>query len=424
MSDMTYIGDKLDPKQFGGLKGNSISHYMIELINYILYNQDYDLPIAVLICAIDFTKAFNRINHNIIITKLSDMGVPGWLLNIVMGFLAERVLVVRYKGETSTAQSLPGGGPQGTLLGLLLFLILINLCGDQGYSEIGKEITNPKKKFTPSSFHAKFVDDMTVAEAFNISESVLPNPDRPLPDTYHARLGLKLDLEKSKVYELIKEIRNYSTVNEMKLNLKKTKFMLFNPTNNYDFVPDLTLEGADLETLDEMRLLGLIVRSDLSWKSNTDQIISRAYKKLWILKRLKGQGASLEDLTDIYEKQVRSILEFGVPVWNSKLTQEEIDDIERVQKSFMYIALGDDFTDYKSALYVTDLETLSRRRTKLCLNFATKCLKLPKHNQWFVKTEPVPNTRSVKPSFKVPFFRLTRTKKGPIPYLTRLLNNA
>ena len=80
-------------------------------------------------------------------------------------------MVVR--GDTSDTP-LPGGGPQGTLLGLLLFLILINLCGDQGYGKIGKEITNPKKKFTSSSFHAKFVDDMTVAEAFNIAESVLP----------------------------------------------------------------------------------------------------------------------------------------------------------------------------------------------------------------------------------------------------------
>ena len=122
---MNFIGHKLDPKQFGGLKGNSISHYMIELINYILYNQDYNLPIAVLICAIDFSKAFNRQNHNLLITKLSDMGVPGWLLNIVMGFLSDCVMVLKFKGETSNAKSLPGGGPQGTLLGLLLFLILL-----------------------------------------------------------------------------------------------------------------------------------------------------------------------------------------------------------------------------------------------------------------------------------------------------------
>ena len=82
---MSFIGDQLDPKQFGGLNGNSISHYMIELINFILYNQDYNLPIAILACAIDFSKAFNRQNHNLLITKLSDMGVLGWLLNLVMG---------------------------------------------------------------------------------------------------------------------------------------------------------------------------------------------------------------------------------------------------------------------------------------------------------------------------------------------------
>ena len=87
---MFHVGDKLDPKQFGGQKSNSISHYIIELINFILYNQDYNLPIGVLACAVDFSKAFNRQNHNILITKLSDMGVPGWLLNIVMGFLKKQ----------------------------------------------------------------------------------------------------------------------------------------------------------------------------------------------------------------------------------------------------------------------------------------------------------------------------------------------
>ena len=104
MLDDVYVGAKLDPKQFGGLKGNSISHYVIELINFILYNQDYDLPIAILACAIDFYKAFNRQNHNILITILSDMGVPGWLLNILMGFLKDRVMVVNFKGETSEAK--------------------------------------------------------------------------------------------------------------------------------------------------------------------------------------------------------------------------------------------------------------------------------------------------------------------------------
>ena len=301
-----------------------------------------------MICAIDFSKAFNHLNHNILITALSDMGVPGWLLHIVMGFLSERVMLHKFKGETSGTKSLPGGGPQGTLLGLLLFLVLINFCGFDNDCNIGEKITNPKNKFKPETFHAKFVDDLTIAESFNIKESVIPNPDRVLPDTYHARLGQQLDPQKSQTYEQIKQIQDYSEDMEMKLNFSKTKFMLFNPTINFDFVPDFKVEGEQIETLDEMKLLGLVLSNDLSWKANTANMTKKAYKKLWMIKRLKLNGATYEDLTDVYVKQVRSILEFGTPVWNSNLTQEDVFDIERVQKSFLHIALEN---MYMSALY-------------------------------------------------------------------------
>ena len=85
---------------------------MIELINFVLYNQDYDLPIGVLLCTVDFSKAFNRQNHMILITKLSDMGVPAWLLNLIMGFLSGRSMVVKYDGVTSSSKPLPGGTPK------------------------------------------------------------------------------------------------------------------------------------------------------------------------------------------------------------------------------------------------------------------------------------------------------------------------
>ena len=198
--------------------------------------------------------------------------------------------------------------------------------------------------------------------------------------------------------------------------------MLFNPTMKFDFVPTLTLDSISLETLDEMKLLGLTIRSDLSWKSNTTNLIMRAYKKLWAIKRLKSQGAELKDLVDIYVKQVRSILEFGVPVWNSGITQTEVIDIERVQKSFLHIALEHEYLDYQSALKTSNLETLALRRLKLCKKFAEKASKHPKHSKWFVKTKPGLNTRSDKQTYKMPICRLTRTKKGPIPYLTNLLN--
>ena len=110
-------------------------------------------------------------------------------------------------------------------------------------------------------------------------------------------------------------------------------------------------------------------------------------------------------------------------VATSHLTKEEIMDIERVQKAFLHVCLGNGYVSYQSAMSDTKLETLEQRRTKLCTTFAVKAVKHPKHKHWFVKTDPdAPDTRSNKPKYKTPLFRLGRFRKSPIPYLTGLLN--
>jgi hypothetical protein len=63
---------------------------------------------------IDFSKEFNHQNHNLLITKLMDIGVPAWLLRIFIASLSDRKMLVKYKGKQSGIKSLPGGGPQGT----------------------------------------------------------------------------------------------------------------------------------------------------------------------------------------------------------------------------------------------------------------------------------------------------------------------
>ena len=180
---MDYIKDKLDFQQYGGLRGNSITHYLIEFINFILWKQDGSDQVAILACMVDFSKAFNRQNHNILITKLCDMGVPGWLLKIVIAFLKDRRMIVRYKGKNSNIKSLPVGGPQGTLLGLLLFLVLINDLGFENQNlGIGELITSKKNIQTLNELHLKYVDDMTLAESINLQESLVPVHTRPRPD--------------------------------------------------------------------------------------------------------------------------------------------------------------------------------------------------------------------------------------------------
>ena len=106
---LQFIGKKMDFRQYGGTKGNSICHYLIEFINFILYHQDSPEPTDVLVCLVDFSKAFNRQDHNILITKLSEMGVPGWLLKLVIAFLTDRSMRVKYRGKLSGFYPLPGG---------------------------------------------------------------------------------------------------------------------------------------------------------------------------------------------------------------------------------------------------------------------------------------------------------------------------
>ena len=109
-----------------------------------------------------------------------------------------------------------------------------------------------------------------------------------------------------------------------------------------DFLPTIKMRGEKLEVVEKMRLVGLVVNEDLTWKDNTDSITKRAYKKIWILRRLKNLGAEKRTLRVVYFRHIRSILEFAVPVWNGAITQKEVKKLERVQKVALNIIYGNE----------------------------------------------------------------------------------
>ena len=97
-------------------------------------------------------------------------------------------------------------------------------------------------------------------------------------------------------------------------------------------------------------------------------------------------GASRPTLIDVFNKQVRSVLEYAAVVWDAALTQDDILKIERVQKSACSIILGAGYMSYEEALITLHLKPLSERRGILAKKFATKASKHPIHSNWFVKT--------------------------------------
>jgi hypothetical protein len=174
--------------------------------------------------------------------------------------------------------------------------------------------------------------------------------------------------------------------------------------------------------MEQTKLLGVIIDSNVSWTSNTEFNVSKCNSKMWVVRRPKKHGASRSDLIDIFCKQIRSILEFAVPVWNSALIGEDFAKLERIQKTFLHILLGEQYRSYTSALKITGLQKLSERRSKLCLSFSRKSLKHTKFSKWFKVNTKQTKTRQVQPKFCDVIRRTEMFGNSPLSYLTGLLN--
>ena len=180
-------------------------------------------------------------------------------------------------------------------------------------------------------------------------------------------------------------------------------------------------DGTKIEVISETKLLGVVLTDDLSWHRNTLFMTQRARKKLWILRRMASLSLSHTQMFDVYCKEIRSILEYGVPVWHPGLTRKDSSEIERIQKLAFHMILKTKSVDYKMACSYFKTTTLSERREKLCLTFATKNLK--SNNTFFDPIEAKTiNTRSRKNNVKPFKCRTARYEKSSLPYMAKLLN--
>ena len=268
------------------------------------------------------------------------------------------------------------------------------------------------------------MDDLAIAESVNMGSQLtaVPVQNRPLPDTFRARTDHKFETSESQVFDQLRKVQDYAVTNKMKLNLAKTKLMLFNPCRSKDFMPEIAIDKTRLDLVEQTKLLGVVLTSNLSWEENTQYISERCNGKIWMIKRLKNLGANQDDLLDVFFKQIRSLAEFSAPVWNSSLTGDQVASIERIQKTVLHIILGEEYKSYNSALKVMGLEKLSNIRRKICSKFAKKSQKHDKFSKWFK-----PNHRMVKRikqnKFCPVICKTLRFEKCPLSYLTKLLNN-
>ena len=96
-----------------------------------------------------------------------------------------------------------------------------------------------------------------------------------------------------------------------------------------------------MKVKEKLRILGVIVTSNLKWYSNTEHICKKTFKSMWTLRRLNSLGLNNFTILDYYFKEVRVHLKLAVPVWHSGLTLKLAADIERVQRIAVSILMGD-----------------------------------------------------------------------------------
>ena len=81
--------------------------------------------------------------------------------------------------------------------------------------------------------------------------------------------------------------------------------MIVNKSLKYDFLPELQIDiGENLEVVEEFKILGLVISTDLKWNRHVKFICQRGYAKLWFLRRLKKLGVNTHILLDLYEKHI------------------------------------------------------------------------------------------------------------------------
>jgi hypothetical protein len=182
---------------------------------------------------IDLSKAFDTLNHEILLKKLEFYGVRGIVLQLFSDCLRNRTQCVSYNGSTSDFLSITCGVPQGSVLGPLLFLLYIN--------DIYK--TSSLLKFI------LFADDTTIIfSARSLSE---------LTDTVNSEL---------------KVVADWFRVNKLSLNIAKTNYIIFrNSVANSSSFP-VYFESIQVMQVEEAKFLGVVIDSKLSWKTHIRNI--------------------------------------------------------------------------------------------------------------------------------------------------------
>lgn len=226
---------------------------------------------------LDFAKAFDTVNHQILIGKLKYYGVDGTTLDLFKSYLSNRSQVVEVNGKISDKGTIKHGVPQGSILGPLLFLLYIN---DISQSS---DILN----------FFLFADDTTVYYSAD-------------PSDENTEEILNTELEK---------VSCWLAANKLSLNVKKSNFLHFHYDKSVKKTLEIKINNTKVEEKDTTKYLGTFIDNKLTWKTQIQHIKSRLARGIGMISRIR-YFVDQACLLKMFHSFVQSHVNYNILNWS------------------------------------------------------------------------------------------------------------
>jgi hypothetical protein len=295
--DFLCKNDILYDKQYGFRTNHSTYMAVLDFVNGI--SKAFDESMYTIGIFMDLSKAFDTIDHNILLNKLYHYGFRGVSYDWFCNYLTNRKQYVLYDSVKSPVNDIRCGVPQGSILGPLLFIIYMN------------DICNTSSLLNT----ILFADDTTV---------------------FYSHKDMHILC--TTLNDELKEVCNWFKANKLSLNAKKTNLMFLGTrfkTKNIDSKNEIYLDGCKLTRVHEAKFLGITIDENLTWKRHVNDVCNKCSRNIGVLNKLK-YFLPKKSLYQLYCSLVLPYINYGILIWGNA-NKVYVNKVFRLQKRALRI---------------------------------------------------------------------------------------